>query len=259
MKRPRTTWPAKQQRSIHWAPRAYRQSTPPFTGLISSYQSFYAKTAAEAASWNKTDFQSVEALRQAVLKDSSTCVSSWPAVLAPIKNETAWCVTLSSDLKKLAESKKTPTPSPTSTVVVVGGLPIAGGQVLLLPSTGGRISYNPNAGYVAQMRSLLGGYKSLRGDLNKATDVYDSGGGISFGMLDNAVASRRNILSAIQSLSPPAEYAGAHQLAIQTIATGIDAVTAFRNYPETGGRQTLHNFSETNSGHMEQLQRVYGF
>lgn len=221
--------------------------------LLNSYQSFYGKVAVEAGGWEKASFEGVETARSAVLQSANMCFTNWPTAVSPLNNDTSWCGSLSSDLKKLADSKKSASASP---AVMVGGVPITGGVVIALPSIGGQMSYNPSAGYVAQMRSLLVGYKRLRGDLNRATDIYDRGGGIAYGTLDNAITSRRNILNAIQGIIPPAEYAGSHNLAISTLQTGIQAVEAFRY---EGNRQALHELSNITSSNMRQLERVYGF
>lgn len=221
--------------------------------LLNNYQTFYGKVAVEAGGWQKASFEGVETARSAVLQSANLCFTSWPGTFSPLQNDTGWCGSLSGDLKKLADSKKSASASPT---MVVGGVPAAGGVIIALPSIGGQMSYNPNAGYVAQMRSLLAGYKRLRGDLDRAIQIYDSGGGIAYGTLDNAIASRRNILDAIQMIAPPPEYGEAHALAVETLQIGIGAVEGFRY---RGDRKSLHGLSNIITSNMRQLQRVYGF
>jgi hypothetical protein len=227
--------------------------------FVSQLQRFYIQMSADISKWKETNFSAADEERRKTTQWATTFCNDWPGQFKPLTMDQSWCVSLALNLKKLADSKKAASSSnATPAMFVVGGIPMAGGQIIPLPSINSQINFNPNAGYVAEMRSLLGGYKSLRHDLNGTIDTYDNGGGITYNTLNNAIASRTNILKAISSIEPPAEYASSHALAIQTLTDAVNMVTNFQNNPVLY-RQQLHKFSDINGDRMEQLQAAYGF
>lgn len=242
-------------------PGKYRTTKTELLSFLQGSEVLLEKVKSLCDTWRSANFRDLELKITVVTNAAEATFNSWPGGGRNLKQPSLKDWTAAPSVFNKMRSARSPETKVVSLPLpgILTSIP-AGWTLVPTPSRPGiDLYYSPaTADYVRSMQSLLRGYKQLRGDLEdyiamakKYGRVLDSA---YTGQFDNAYASRTNVLQAMNSLSPPPEYASKHVQAVACVERGLRAMDALK----AGDYQTFHEYSQTNTDALASVMQSFG-